>query len=196
MARSKSVEIEALDRDGCGVRAAFTLSSDHYKTTIFAVINGVSSPLLESDSVTPLQEAVHHAPADSRPALLLTGSGDGNYWSATVTPMTDIRFALLGFDFACRRGRSAPAPIVEYRFAPDVVAKPHYENGVLLRAQHREFLLRAAEMPTSLSTEHATTCRLQLSRRGVGIEPLGSPHVTTRATVQWRFEVSAIMPRD
>ena len=195
MARNKSVEIDALDRDGCGVRATFRLSGDYYATTIFAVINGASSPLLESQSKTPLQEAVRHAPADSRPALLLTGSGEGNYWSATVTPMTDIHFALLGFDFACRRGRSAPPPVVEYRFAPDVAAEPHYENGVLLRAHGREYLLRAAEMPTSLSTEHVTTCQLQLSPSSIRIEPLGSPHVTTRSTVQWRFEVSAIRSR-
>jgi hypothetical protein len=194
MTSPPAVEIAALDRDQCGVRAVFNWRGGCYGHAIVGVVNGEETPLLEGIDAPPLQEAVKHQPGDGPPSLLFAGAGEGRYWSATVTPITDLHFALLGFDFACRRGREAQLPAVAYRLANGVIAEPQQRDGALLfrTADRHEFLLRAAEMPTSLATESAPTCKLVLTPQGVAIEALGSPHVTTRQTIQWRYEISAI----
>src|SRR5688572_17093403 len=119
MARNKPFKLEAFDRDGCGLRVSFNPSDDSYTQTIDAVAGGAASPLLIANPSPPFQEivtSVHKSveiagPAEW-PALLLTGSGDGAYWSASAIAMTDARLAVISFDFACRSGRRAtPAAI-------------------------------------------------------------------------------------
>jgi hypothetical protein len=196
MATSESLEIAALDHDLRGVHVAFTWLGDRYGHTIGGVGDGRTTPLLVADDV-PLQEAVKQGEQESRSVLLLTGAGGGRYWSATVTPLTDIHFALLGFDFACRRGREAAMPGVGYRIAKGVMADARSRDGdVLLRTDDgREFNLRAAAMPTSIATESVPTCRVSVAQNRIVIEALGSPHVSTRTTVQWRYEISAVLRR-
>ena len=195
MSHIQAVEIAALDRDGCGVRAVFTWQHERYEHSIHAIAEGKSTPLLEGASTPPFQEVVEHS-CDDRPALLLTGAGNGLYWSASVTPITDIHFALLGFDMACRAGAAEARPEVEYRLAQGTsVISRETEGSVELLAGARRFLLRAAEMPTSIATEGISTCRLTLRSNGIAIEPLRSPHVSSRGTVQWRYEISAIRAR-
>ena len=205
MAKIKSFELEALDRDGLGVQAVFTWVDDRYGHSICGVANGQSTPLLEANSATerygfppapPLQEVVKHRLEDLRPALLLTGSGEGRYWSGAVTPLTDVKFALLSFDFACRGARNATKPVVAYRVAAGVTVEVREPGGliVLRTADERTFKLWPAAMPTSLATENIATCEVSVTRQGVVIKALGSPHVTTRSTVPWRYEIAMDRP--
>src|SRR5687768_1238856 len=103
MSHPDSLEIAALDRELCGVHCVFTRAADRHSHTIYGVTDDQATPLLIADDM-PLQEAVKQGEPEGQPVLLLTGAGDGRYWSATVTPLTDVHFALLGFDFACRHG--------------------------------------------------------------------------------------------
>jgi hypothetical protein len=128
---------------------------------------------------------------------LLTGSDGSRYWSATVTPLTDVHFALLGFEFACRRGREGALPAVRYHIAKGVAPDTHSRDGdVSLRTDDgREFNLCAAAMPTSIATESVPTCRVSIDQDCIVIVALGSPHVSTRTTVQWRYEIAAVRQR-
>jgi hypothetical protein len=196
MATPDSVEIAALDGDLRGVHAVFTWLGDRYVHSICGVANGQATPLLVANEV-PLQEALKQREQEGQSAVLLMGAGDGRYWSSTVTPLTDVRLALLGFDFACRRGREAAMPAVVYRIAKGVMADARSRDGdVLLRTDDgQEFNLRGAAMPTSLATEFVPTCRVSLAQDRIVIEALGSPHVSTRTTVRWRYEISAVRRR-
>jgi hypothetical protein len=196
MAAPKTVEIAALDRDLCGVLTAFTWLGDRYGHAICSVADGQATPLLIAGNL-PLQEAVKQGVAEGRPVVLLTGSDGSRYWSATVTPLTDVHFALLGFDFACRHGREQAMPAVSYRIAQGVTTEARRRDGnVLLRTDDgREFNVRAAAMPTSLAKESMPTCRINCARYRIVIEALGSPHVSTRTTEQWRYEISAARQR-
>jgi hypothetical protein len=200
------VGVAALDHHGCGLQVMFTWLGDRYGHSILGARGAEATPLLEANSATsrygfpaapPLSEAVKHQTDESRPSLLLTGSGDRNYWSATVTTITDVHFAMATFDFACRQGRHSAPPVVAYRIAHGVKAEVRAaKRDVLLRtADGREFRLWAAAIPTSLATENVATCRVLLTRQGIVIEPLGSPHVTTGTTVPWRYEISAVRQR-
>jgi hypothetical protein len=195
MAKTDPIELDALDRFGDGIKLVLTPIDDGFAHAVFGVVDGTSSLLLESESTIPIQEVVQHTAPDGRRSLLLTGAGGGNYWSATVSTITDLHFALLGFDFACRKGRSAEEPRIDYLIARGIAVQPHFEEGFLLSTGNRDFLFRAAEMPTSLSTEAIATCQLVRSGEGLRIEPLNSPHVSTRSTVQWRYEISAVRQR-
>lgn len=188
---SSTVEISAADRAGNGIQAVFTWLGDRYGHTIYAVMDGHGTALLEAAPPPPLQEAVKHQLEDGRPSLLFTGS-DGRYWSATVFTLSSMEFAILGFDFACRRKRDTTSPSIAYTLADGISATPLDEYAVTLRTREgREYLLRAAELPATLETASVRTCRLLLTQRVIGIEPLGSPCVSMRETVQWRYEVSA-----
>ncbi len=184
-------EITTLDRDGVGVQAVFTWLGDRYGHSIYAVKAGRATPLLEAAPPPPLQEAVKHKLEDGRSSLLFTGS-DGRYWSATLFTLSSVNFAILCFDFACRRKPNAELPSIAYALADGISATPVDDYAVKLRTRDgREFLLRSAELPTSIETASVRTCRLLLTQQVIRIEPLGSPHVSTRETVQWRYEVSA-----
>jgi hypothetical protein len=195
MAKTDPIELDALDRFGDGIKLVLAPIDDGFAHAVFGVIDGKSSPLLEIASAVPIQEVVEHTAPDGRRSLLLTGAGGGNYWSATVSTITDLHFALLGFDFACRKGRSAEEPGIDYLIARGITVQPHFEEGLLLSKGDRDFLLRAAEMPTSLSTEAVATCQLVRSGESLRIKPLNSPHVSTRSTVQWRYEISTLRKR-
>jgi hypothetical protein len=194
MARNKSFELRALDGDGRGVRVTFAAVGPSYRQILSAVTGEEAFPLLESES-TPWQEIVEHEQPDGRPSLLLTGAGDGNYWSATITPLTDFHMAVLGFDFACRPRHGVSPPSVAYDLAGGITATPR-DGALMLSARDgRQFLLCAAETPTSLAAEGIATCRIVHARQTVSVEALGSPHVSTRKTVRWRYEISAVHQR-
>jgi hypothetical protein len=194
-----------LDRNGTGLQATFTWQDDQFIHTIVAVDGDSTTLLLHGDTSSPkqglappppLQEAVSHHLPDGRSTVLATGSGAGRYWSATVTPLTDVRFAMLQFEFACRR-RDDSVPALAYRVADDVAASLGDDGYLRLRiVDKREFVLWAAPMPNSLATEFVPTCRLELLRHGLSIEATCSPHVTTKSTVAWKYEISAHSRRE
>jgi len=180
--------LEALNRQGVGVRLELLKQGSRFRQVISAVVADAAMPLLESDA-PPWQEVVEHQLPDGRSALLLTGAGEGEYWSATVTTLTDVRFALLGFDLA-RRSGSGRAPMVAYRIAGGGEAAI---NGTALRvrvADYGALTLQPAPMAKSIATELAPTCRLTLIGDTVEIASLNSPHASTKSTSQWRYELS------
>src|SRR5690606_16786123 len=110
------VAIEAVDWGGCGLRAVFERRDDRFGHSIAMVQGDVETPLLVADGL-PLQEIVEHRTTHGRRTLLATGAGNGRFWSVTVDPLIDARFAALSFDVACRDAPTWPAPAVDYQFA-------------------------------------------------------------------------------
>jgi hypothetical protein len=191
MARSKTFAIDALDRDGCGIRVSFDAAGESFRQTIAAVSGERVWPLLHSDSI-PWQEIVEHQQPQEQPSLLLTGSGDGSYWSATLTAITDVHFALVGFDVACRRRRLVKLPTVRYRLAADVDGTSLDGSVIVRTPEGGGFTLHTGTMPNSIATEFAATCVVALTGRSITIEALAAPHVSTRETVQLRYEILAL----
>jgi hypothetical protein len=193
------VEAAALDGDRCGLRAAFRWDGQQYRHTIEGVVGGAATTLLECvDPEPPFQEAVvqpvvrNAEPGQwpASPVVLLTGAGGGLYWSATVTPVTDLRFAVLSFDLACRGKPAVAPPAVRYRWAAGVAAAPETPDneGVIRLATPAGDEYRLWELNAEIGVgRYLNTCRLTLTADGVALEPRVDPSAPRRSDNPWRW---------
>lgn len=194
MRSSLPVEIAALDQDGIGLKTIFTWQGGHYTHAIHAAIDGRAMPLLEAASIPPFQEVVTHH-GDRWPALLLTGAGDGRYWSATVTSIIDGELPLLSFDFACRRRRDGSLPSVAYRLGEGVkVDSCRDETCAFHLPGGRAYRLRAVGAPTGSDAKIVPNCRVRHENNRLVIEPLPEHRTPMAGTVQWRYEIATTIP--
>jgi hypothetical protein len=178
MAKTERIELPSLGSTGQGVLAAFEWASGSFQSTIHAVADGTTTPLLILDVATPIQEIVRHMPPNGQPALLLTGAGANCYWSGAITAMADESYPRLSFDLACRRKGDAPTPVVRYQLAAGVISTSQDEQAVLLTLDGREF---------ALSSE----CTLTKAGQDIYVESPVLPEHLRRDTLQWRYDIAA-----
>ena len=196
MAAKHSEILESLAVNGMRLRALFRRQGDLFLHSIERPIErDAATPLLEACLTRgtvgavppPWQELVRHRLPDGREALLLTGAGDGRYWSLSVEALRRDGRSLLAFDVATRGGAAQGRPALGYRLAPATRIVETTRAATTLAAANSRVVV--ASLPINRASAEEPSCRLTVDDGRLWTEPEGAEQPTNGAW-RWRFELA------